>query len=106
MAKRTRTEIVIDERLKIVRIDSLNWQVYERRAIKDNHSTSRAGEVDWVAMPAFFRRVEHAVEWVARKRFADCGEVFESLEDAVKAIRASNRKLARDVSKALEGATA
>ena len=102
MAKHVRTEIPVDERYKIVHVDALNWQVYEYREIKESHKTTRAGESDWVALPAFFGCPEHALEWLARKKFADGGETYESLQDAVKAIKASNKALARDVAKALE----
>lgn len=104
MAKHVRTEIIINERFKIVHADALNWQVYEYREIKDNHTTSRAGESDWVAHPAFFGLPEHAFEWVARKHFADGGEVYESLEEAARAFKASNKKLVNDFRKAMEAA--
>ena len=104
MAKHVRTEIIINERFKIVHVDALNWQVCEYREIKDKNNTSRAGESDWMAQPAFFGQPEHAIEWIARKYFADGGDTYESLEAAVKAIKASNRKLVRDVEKALESA--
>lgn len=53
-------EIVIGD-LKIVRIDSLNWQVFELREIKDKGNTKRAGETDWMALPAFFGNIKHAL---------------------------------------------
>ena len=102
MAKHARTEIVVNERFKVIHIDSMNWQVFEYREIKENHKTNRAGEADWIALSAFFGCPEHALEWIARKQFADGGEVYDSLEAAVKAIKSSNRKLAREVAAALE----
>lgn len=105
MAKHVRTEIIINERFKIAHVDALNWQAFEYREIKENHKTTRAGEHDWVALPAFFGFPEHALEWLARKKFADSGEMYESLQDAVKAIKASNKALVRDVCKALEAST-
>ena len=102
MAKHVRTEIIVNERFKIVHVDKLNWQVFEYRTIKDNHKTTRGGETDWVALPAFFGLPEHAFEWLARKQFADGGEVYESLEEAAKAFKASNKKLVREFIKALE----
>ena len=107
MTKHVRTEIIINERFKIAHVDALNWQAFEYREIgkpKDASKPSREGEHDWVSLPAFFSCPEHALEWLARKKFADSGEVYESLQDAVKAIKASNRALVRDVAKALESA--
>lgn len=102
MAKHVRTEIIINERFKIVHVDKLNWQIFEYREIKENHKTDRAGESDWIALPAFFSRPEYAIEHIAQKQFADGGEVYETLESAVKAIKMSNRKLVRDVAAALD----
>lgn len=102
MTKHTRTEIIVNERFKVVHVDALNRQVYEYREIKENHKTTRAGEGDWVALPAFFGLPEHAFEWIARKHFADGGEIYESLQDAVKAFKASNKALLRDFAKLLE----
>lgn len=105
MAKHVRTEIIVNERFKIVHVDKLNWQVFEYRTIKeakDPTKQSRAGESDWMALPAFFGLPEHAFEWIARKHFADGGEVYESLEEAAKAFKASNKKLVREFTKALE----
>jgi len=109
MAKHVRTEIIVNERFKIVHVDALNWQVFEFKTLKKSNNpnlASREGESDWVALPAFFNRVEYAAEWLARKHFAEGGEVYESLQDAVKAIRASNKKLSREIAAALESAKA
>lgn len=107
MAKHVRTEIPVDERYKIAHVDALNWQVFEYRTLKKSNNpnlASREGKSDWIALPAFFSCPEHALEWLARKKFADSGEMYESLQDAVKAIKASNKALVRDVCKALEAA--
>ena len=105
MAKHMRTEIIVNERFKIVHVDALNWQVFEFKTLKKSNNpnlASREGESDWVALPAFFGLPEHAFEWIARKHFADGGEIYESLEEAVKAFKASNKKLVREFTKALE----
>ena len=105
MAKHVRTEIIVNERFKIVHADALNWQVFEYREIKaakDPTKRTRAGESDWITLPAFFSRPEYAIEHIAQKQFADGGEVYETLESAVKAIKMSNRKLVRDVAAALD----
>ena len=105
MAKHVRTEIIVNERCKIVHVDALNWQVFEFKTLKKSNNpnlASREGESDWVALPAFFGLPEHAFEWIARKHFADGGEIYESLEEAAKAFKASNKKLVREFTKALE----
>ncbi|MBR2681534.1 MAG: hypothetical protein IKE23_12460 [Exiguobacterium sp.] len=105
MAKHVRTEIIVNERFKIVHVDALNWQVFEFKTLKKSNNpnlASREGESDWVALPAFFGLPEHAFEWIARKHFADGGEIYESLEEAAKAFKASNKKLVREFTKALE----
>ena len=105
MTKHVRTEIIVNERFKVVHVDALNWQVFEYRTLKKQNNPnrqSREGKSDWVALPAFFGLPEHAFEWLARKQFADGGEIYESLEEAAKAFKASNKKLVRDVARALE----
>ena len=105
MAKHVRTEIIVNERFKVVHVDALNWQVFEYRTLKKSNNpnlANREGESDWVALPAFFGFPEHAFEWLARKQFADSGETHESLEAAVKAFKASNKRLVQAVAKALE----
>ncbi|MBR3158429.1 MAG: hypothetical protein IKF14_05235 [Atopobiaceae bacterium] len=62
-----KTEIVVNDEWKIVKIDACNWQVFNKREIgkpikKD--VKSRAGEVDWVALPAFFGRPDGAARYV------------------------------------------
>jgi hypothetical protein len=95
--KKDQTEIQINDRFKIIRQDALNWAVYERRAVDKRDGSSA---VEWINANAFFGNVEHAIEWIARK-LDDNGEV-QTLEEYVKAIKASHRKLSRDVAKALE----
>lgn len=102
MAKHVRTEIIVNERFKIVHVDSLNWQVFEFREIKDKGSTTRAGESDWIALPAFFGYPEHAIEWIARKHYADSGEAYESMQVAAKAFRAANKELLKSLAELLE----
>ena len=53
-------EIFIGD-LKIVRVDKLNWQIFELCEIKDKGNTKRAGETDWMALPAFFGNIKHAL---------------------------------------------
>lgn len=58
-----KTEIIIGD-LKIKHIDSLNWQIFERRAIKKSNNPkfkSRSGEIDWVGMPVYYSTLKPAV---------------------------------------------
>ena len=61
-----RTEILFNDDWKVVRIDSMNWQVQNRREIgKGKPGTeSREGCVDWVALPAYFGSVAAAAGYV------------------------------------------
>ena len=97
--KRTQTEININERFKVVRQDSLNWAVFEQKKVDKRDGSSA---VEWVNANAFFGNVEHAIEWIARK--LDDNGMVSTLEEYVSEIKASHRKLARDVAKALEQA--
>lgn len=62
-----KTEIIINDTWKIVHADSMNWQVHQKRELKKSNNPngkSRAGEVDWVALPAFFGKVDGAARYV------------------------------------------
>ena len=103
MAKNARTEISVNERFKIVRSDTLNWQVFEFKTLKKQNNPNlknREGKSDWVPLPSYFSNVENAISWIARK-LEDNGEA-STLEEYVKAIKASHRKLARELADALE----
>ena len=65
-----RTEIQLHDNWKVVRIDSMNWQVFQLREIKESHkpdTKSRAGEIDWVGLPAYFGTVAAAAGFVYDK---------------------------------------
>lgn len=95
--KQERTEIQVNERYKIIRRDALNWAVYELRAVDKSDGSSAA---EWMSANAFFGNVEHAIEWIARKLDDNGGR--QTLEEYAMNIKASHRKLSRDVAKALE----
>lgn len=62
-----KTEIIVNDEWKIVKADSMNWQVHQKREIgKSNNPNgkSREGEVDWVALPAFFGKPDGAARYV------------------------------------------
>lgn len=68
-----RTEIQLHDEWKVVRIDSMNWQVFQLREIKESNKPGvkkRGGEIDWVALPAYFGTVAAAA-----------GYVYDKLED-------------------------
>lgn len=99
MGKGDRAEIVVSERYKVVRIDSLNWQVFEFREIKNKQ---RAGQKDWVALPRFYGKLTDALAGIARHGNSDaCGSM--TLDEAVRAIEKSNERLAREIEKAVSG---
>lgn len=104
MAK-PKTEIVVNEQYKIVRVDSLNWQVFEYKQLKapkNPNMPSREGEYDWVALQKFFGQLSPALRWLAEQQ-VDNGEKM-TLQEAVSTIETSNLKLMRDIEKALKAA--
>lgn len=94
-----KTEILLNERFKTVKVDELNWTIYELRTIKQTGTTKRGGTVDWIQLPNYFAALDNAVLFVAR-RLQD-NHQKQTLEEAVKAIQSSNAQLAKDVRKAL-----
>ena len=96
--KRQKTEIIINDELKLIRTDPLNWTVY-RLTEKEGADGSTIKE--WTTTANYFANIENAITWVARWLIADSGERM-TLEQAVERIEKSHRKLARDVAKALE----
>ena len=75
------------------RLDSRNWQLWERRPVK---SGKRAGMVEWMPCDAYFGGIREAVEHVAgdaqRNRYA-C--VDADLEGAISIMRQIERDIGR-----------
>ena len=94
-----KTEIIIGD-MKIVRIDSLNWQVFERREIKDNHKTKRGGQIDWIPCPAFFGGLLPALNY-AKERNRNNKLVSGELKDAIAQIEQLDRDFLREAQKAV-----
>lgn len=94
-----KTEITVG-RWKVKRIDSMNWQVFELREVKDRPGAKRAGETAWMACPAYFAHLEYALEWVYERETADMG-VRRDLKDAVKQMRAIKTELVNAVRAAM-----
>lgn len=99
-----KTEIIVGD-LKVKRVDSMNWQVFERREIKEsrnpNGGKSRAGEVDWVALPAFFGTLKPAVmraRVIHRERGLDAGD----LDGAVKQLGRLDAEFEKKLDEALK----
>lgn len=93
-----KTEIIVNDELKLIRTDSLNWTVYRLIEKED----ADGGTIkEWTTTANYFANIEHAITWMAHRIIADSGEKL-TLEQAVERIEKSNRKLARDVTKALE----
>lgn len=94
-------EIVIDDTLKVVHMDSMNWQLFEKREIKaSNNPKARVGEVDWVALPAFFGTLKPALvkaRDIYRERKLDAA----TLDAAIEQLEALDRKFVREVKKAV-----
>lgn len=106
MAKQP-TEIIINDTFKVVRINNLNWQVFEYKELKAPRNpalANREGEFDWVAMPNYFGQLAPALRWIAEEQINNSGEKYDLMQ-AVSAIETSNLKLANDIRKALKNAS-
>ena len=95
-----RTEIIAG-RWKVKRTDPRNWQVFELREVKESAKTDRAGEIDWMACPAFFGELAYALEWCADRETENLG-LQKDLKAAAKAVKASRDAFLAQVEKALE----
>jgi len=93
-----RTEIEFG-RWRVKRIDSMNWQVFQLREVKANHNAKRAGETDWMACPAYFGKLEYALEWCLDREADDMGR--RELKDAVRQLRAIKSEFLRELKGAL-----
>lgn len=89
---KTRTEITMSERFKVVRVDSLNWQVFEKKKLKKQNNPNlknREGEIDWVKLPAFFGTLDGAARYVLEHSVDKLGKVeIKQLIDALDSARA------------------
>lgn len=93
-----RTEIEFGQ-WRVKRIDSMNWQVFQLREVKAKHNAKRAGETDWMACPAYFGKLEHALEWCFDHEDDDIGK--RGLKDAVRQLRAKRTEFMRAMEEAL-----
>lgn len=101
-AKSAKTEIIVSDRYKVVRIDSMNWQIFEYRKIKESlnaEQSKRAGEYDWCAMPIYYGNLKYALLRLIDLDVATDGESM-TLEQAVRHIRQVERNIVKAVEKA------
>lgn len=97
--KSQKTEIIVTDRLKVVKVDSLNWQIFEYREIEDRPGAKRAGERDWCGLPCYFSSLKYAMLRLLDVDIAMSGEGM-TLEDAIKRIERCERKIAKSVADA------
>ena len=95
-----KTEIIIGD-FMVKRIDSLNWQLFERRQIKDNNKTKRGGETDWMPIQAFFGTIKPALV-KAKELNRARGIVSGDLNAAIAAIEKADADFIKQVDKALK----
>jgi len=98
-----RTEILLHDDWKVVRIDSMNWQVHQLREIKENSDpkkNKRAGEVDWVAMPNYFGTVQDAAGFVHDRLADKAGK--KNLEEFTTFMAKERKKVVDAVRKAVK----
>ena len=95
-----KTEIIIGD-FMVKRIDSLNWQLFERRQIKDNNKTKRGGETDWMPIQAFFGTIKPALV-KAKELNRARGIISGDLNAAIAAIEKADADFIKQVDKALK----
>lgn len=87
-----KTEVIVSDDWKFVHVDAMNWQVFQRREIgaprgKSKDGASRVGEMDWVALPAFFGNAEGAAEYVYKHMGDNAGK--KTLREFINYMKAS-----------------
>ena len=99
-----KTEITIGD-FMVRRVDSMNWQVFERRELKAGRvdRRSREGEVDWVGLPAYFGTLAPAVAKV-RSIYVERGIETGSLDDALARMAELDAEFTKALGKALRAA--
>ncbi len=89
----------------IKRIDSSNWQVFEHREIKENrnkNTKSRAGEVDWVGLPAYYGTLLPAITKAKELNRVRGLDERMDLKSAIKRIDELDREFESAVKKTLK----
>ena len=82
------------------RIDSLNWQVFERREVL---AGKRKGEVDWTSRPSYFGELVNAVQFARNREFDRKGD-FESFDAVLGEMRAIDARFVRELKAAVADA--
>jgi hypothetical protein len=97
-------EIVIGD-FKVKKTDAMNWQVFELRELKAGRAgtKSREGEVDWVALPAYFGTLKPAIVKV-RNLYIERKIDVSSLDGLIGEIERLDAKFAKMLAKAVEKA--
>lgn len=97
MAKAT---ILIGDRWKVVRYDTLNWQLYEKREIKAKGKAlevGSAGKVDWRPLQKFYSTPEGAAAYIVDHCTA--GDDVQTLTEFMQSRTEEVRRLAKAVKK-------
>ena len=96
-------EIIVGD-FMVKRIDSMNWQIFERREIAENKNpkkNKRVGEIDWVALPAFYGTLKPALVKM-KELHRERGIVSGDLNAAISAIERADAVFTKMVDKALK----
>lgn len=103
-----KTEIVIGD-LMVKHVDSMNWQLFERREVTENKNpekNKRVGEVDWMPLPAFYGTLKPAIA-KARDLYRERGLPERAeLKEAVDRMEKADADFLRALDKALGGVVA
>lgn len=97
-----KTKIIVGD-FMVKRIDSMNWQIFERRKLnrsQNPNNKSREGEIDWVALPAFYGTLKPALVRM-KELHRDRGIVRGDLKAAIAAIEKADADFIAMVDKTL-----
>lgn len=82
---------------RFVRMDSLNWQLYEHAEILKG---DRKGEVDWVKRPNYFGELRNAIVYARNREFERGGFICD-IDAALARFEEIDAKFLKALKKAL-----
>ena len=88
---------VIVGKWKFVRIDPLNWQLFEHAEVERG---PRKGEVDWVKRPNYFGELANAIVYARNREFERGGGTMQ-LDEAIERFKAVDAEFVKAVREAV-----
>jgi len=82
---------------KFVKMDPLNWQLFEHAEVEKG---PRKGELDWVKRPNYFGDLANAIVYARNREFERGGATMD-LDEAIERLQAVDAKFVKAVRKAV-----